>query len=72
MAEDRYDVHSEILNMLLRKVAEDKYPSATMMDMIEQLISPEDRPKYAAVLMEKVQADKYPSIPMMQRLLNLG
>jgi len=72
MAEQDFDVREAILALLLRRVRQDEYPSNTMMDMIEGLLSPEDVPAYAHVLMEKISRDPYPSIPMMRRLVNLG
>ena len=72
MAEQDFDVREAILALLLRKVRDDQYPSNTMMDMIEELLAPDDVPAYAQVLMEKISRDQYPSIPMMRRLVNLG
>jgi hypothetical protein len=43
-----------------------------MLDMIEQIMRPEELPQYAGILMDKIRADKYPSVPMMRRLLSLG
>ena len=73
MAKDQeVDVRGEILELLMGKVAEDRFPSSSMMDMIEQLMGPDDVPAYAGILIDKIKADKYPSVPMMRRLLQLG
>jgi hypothetical protein len=66
------DVRGEILDLLMLKVAGDRFPSSTMMDMIEQLMGPDDVPVYAGILIDKIKADRYPSVPMMRRLLQLG
>lgn len=66
------DIRGEILELLMGKVSEDKYPSSTMMDMIERMMRPEELPAYAAILMDKIQQDTYPSVPMMRRLMRLG
>jgi hypothetical protein len=66
------DVRGEILDLLMMKVAGDRFPSSTMMDMIEQLMGPDDVPTYAGILIDKIKADTYPSVPMMRRLLQLG
>ena len=66
------DVRGQILELLMDKVAEDKYPSSTMMDMIERMMGPDEVPLYATILMDKIRADRYPSVPMMRRLLQLG
>jgi len=73
MASDsEYDVRGEILRMLMGKVAEDQYPSATMLDMIEQILRPDEVPAYAELLMEKIRGDRFPSIPMLNRVMALG
>ena len=71
MADDGFDVRVELVKLLIKKVADDTYPSATMMNMIEQLIGPDEVPAYTAVLMDKIQADDYPSIPLMKRVMAL-
>lgn len=66
-----FDVHHEIISLLMEKVRRDPYPSGTMMDFIEELLTPEDLPTYAAILMEKIRADEFPSLDMMARLRDL-
>ncbi len=66
-----YDLREQILEMLLQKVDEDTYPSYTMLDMIEELLTPDDVPVYAEVLLRKMRDETYPSIPMIARLKNL-
>lgn len=68
---DDNDSRAWLLDLLLDKVAEDTFPSTTMLDFIEQLLEPDDVPAYAAVLMRKIQDEKYPSMPMMSRLVEL-
>lgn len=67
-----YDVRGEILRMLMERVAEDQYPSATMLDMIEQILRPDEVPAYAELLMQKIRADRFPSIPLLNRVMALG
>jgi hypothetical protein len=71
-AAEQYNVRQELLDLLLTKVDADPYPSATMMDLIEQLMGPDERPVYVEVLMHKIRHQRHPSIPMMRRLLALG
>lgn len=69
MARDaEYDVRREMLRLLLSKVADDPYPSTTMLDMIEEMLTPEEVPAYAELLMQKIRRDRFPSVPMMNRL----
>ena len=70
--DDEMDIRAEVVALLMDKVVKDRYPSVTMLDMIEQLMSPEERGGYAQMLMEKINSSRYPSIPMMRRLLALG
>ena len=69
---DQYDARAELLQLLLRKVDEDPYPSSTMLDMIEEMLTPDDVPAYARTLMEKVSGDNFPSMSMIARVKELG
>ena len=72
MAEDdRYGVRAALLDTLLEKVENEQYPSATMLNMIEELLTPEDVPRYAEALLQRIHSDNFPSIPMMARLKKL-
>ena len=65
------DIRGELVDLLIEKIASDRNPSVTMMNLVEQLLAPDDIPAYAAVLMDKVQTDRYPSLAMINRLLAL-
>jgi hypothetical protein len=65
-------VREEVLDLLLEKIRDDRYPSQTMMDDVEQLLTPWRREDYAQVLLEKVRESRYPSRRMIQRLLRLA
>jgi hypothetical protein len=65
------DTRARLLDLLLEKVAADTYPSNTMMDLVEELLEPDDVPAYAAVLMQKISEENYPSVSMMRRLADL-
>jgi hypothetical protein len=66
------DVRGEVVNLLLEKIASDRNPSITMMNMVEELLAPDDVPAYVAVLLDKVKADRYPSYSMLRRLIALA
>ena len=66
--QDEFDVRHEIVSLLLEKVRRDRFPSSTMMDLLEEMLTPQDVPAYARTLMEKVSADEFPSIDLMVRL----
>lgn len=72
MARDNeVDIRKEIVALLLKKIEADQYPSVTMLDMVEELATPEELGRYARVLMDKINADQFPSIPMIRRLVEL-
>jgi hypothetical protein len=56
---------------LLDKISQDKYPSNTQMDMLEEIATPRVRVLFIFHLMERIEEDVYPSIPMMQRTQRL-
>jgi hypothetical protein len=65
-------VREQVLDLLLEKVEADRYPSSSMLDDIERLLTPWRREDYADVLLEKIRRDKYPSRSMIERLLRLS
>jgi hypothetical protein len=66
------DIRDAVLDMLLEKVDNDRYPSTTMLDDIERILTPWRREDYTDVLMAKVRADRFPSHDMIERLLRLA
>jgi len=69
---DGVDVRGEVVDLLLQNIASDRYPSVTMMDLVEELLRPDDVPAYAAVLLDKVQTETYPSLAILRRLMALA
>lgn len=70
--DDRVDIRAEVVGLLLDLVAKDQYPSVSMMRMVEELATQEERGVYARILMDNIRSSTYPSIPMMRRLVALG
>lgn len=69
---DRDDrVRRMILGELWRRAEKDTYPSATMLDDIECLITRDEVPAYAEMLMAKIRADRYPSTDLVNRVIAL-
>lgn len=66
-----YDARAELVSVLLQKVQEDQYPSSTMLDMLEQMMTPDELPEYVETLLGLVREERFPSIPMLQRIRNL-
>jgi len=69
--EQRLTVREKVLDLLLAKVEQDKYPSPTMLDDIERILTPWRRQDYADILLAKIEEDRYPSRGLIQRLLKL-
>jgi hypothetical protein len=65
---NRIESRAVLAGVLLKRVREDRYPSSTDMDMIEQVIPPQLLPRYVEVLLDKVAQDQRPSISMIHRL----
>jgi hypothetical protein len=65
------DARAELVRTLLQKVQADTYPSTTMLDMIEEILTPEELPAYVVFLQDKLRDDTYPSISMLDRLRRL-
>ena len=65
-------VREQVLDLLLEKVATDRYPSSAMLDDIERLLTPWRREDYADVLLDKIRQDRYPSRVMIDRLVRLS
>lgn len=68
MSNGAADLRREVLQVLLEKVEEDRYPSATMMDMVEQLLGPDELPAYTEILLDKVREARFPSMDMLRRV----
>ena len=68
---DEVDVRGEVVDLLIERIASDRNPSVTMMNLVEELLTPDDVPAYAEVLMDKVKTERFPSISMIRRLIGL-
>jgi hypothetical protein len=72
MAGSGIDVRGEVVDLLLEKIASDRNPSVTMMNMVEELLTPDDVPAYVGILLDKVKTGgRYPSYSMLRRILAL-
>lgn len=68
MSDGAVDVRREVLQMLLEKIEEDRFPSSTMMDMAEKLLGPDELSVYTAILLDKVRETRFPSMDMLRRV----
>jgi hypothetical protein len=65
---NRMESRAVLAGVLLKRVRDERYPSTTEMDLIEQIIPPQLLPRYVEVLLDKVAQDNRPSISMIHRL----
>jgi hypothetical protein len=65
------DARAELLATLLEKVRDDPYPSSTMLDLVEELLTTEEEPSYVVLLQDKIRAERFPSMPLINRLTRL-
>jgi len=68
---EKDDARAELVATLLDKVRTDQYPSTTMLNLIEELLTPEETPAYVVFLQERIRSEQYPSIPLLKRLTAL-
>ncbi|GAA1937520.1 hypothetical protein [Nocardioides marmoribigeumensis] len=71
MATDPDLARGALLTALLEKIQDDPYPSSTMMDLVEELLTEEEIPAYVLLLQDKIRRDRFPSVSMMNRLKDL-
>ncbi len=62
------DLHGEVLQLLLEKIEQDHFPSVTMLDMVEEMLRPDDVERYASILMDKIRTDSFPSLDLLNRV----
>jgi len=65
-------VREQVLDLLMEKVENDRYPSSAMLDDIERLLTPWRREDYAEVLMDKIRQDRFPSRHLIERAIRLS
>jgi hypothetical protein len=68
----REQTRAALLRSLMRKLEADPYPSSTMMDMVEELLTPDDVEPYVTLLLERIDNDNFPSISMLGRVQNFA
>ncbi|HKC28669.1 MAG TPA: hypothetical protein VKB75_11720 [Jatrophihabitans sp.] len=64
----RSRLNDAFYDLLLDRVSRDRFPSTSMLDMIEARLTEEQLPDYVDVLLDKVSRDRFPSMDMLKRL----
>jgi hypothetical protein len=70
--DDQLDVRQAVLRMLVERIAADKHPSVAQMNMVQELLTPDEVPMFVEVLLDKVRDETYPSLMMLKRLQALA
>ena len=65
---NRDEAKAEIVETLMDKIRADRFPSATQMAILEEVIPREMIPDYLDILLDKIAEDTVPSIPMLRRI----
>ena len=62
-----------LIEQIMDKVREDKYPSRELLDRVEMsLRSTDEATDYLGVLIEKISNDRYPSLELIDRALGIA
>ena len=64
----RQEIRSAFVGHLIDRISRDRYPSTTMLDLIEESMGPEELEPYAEALINKIEQDEYPSFALMDRV----
>jgi hypothetical protein len=61
-----------LVELLMDKVRQDRFPSVTHLNLIEESLPDEMVESYLEVLMDKVAQDPVPSVMMLQRIQSVA
>jgi hypothetical protein len=59
------------IDIMLEHVREDRFPSSTLMDLLESVLRPEELHEYLDLLVDKLEQVRYPSPSLSQRVAAL-
>jgi hypothetical protein len=68
---DEPTARDRFLALLIARVADDQFPSVTMMNEIERSLTPRMRDAYIQTLLHKLAQDRFPSPSMLKRVAAL-
>lgn len=66
------DLETRITEILIGKVAADRFPSTTMMDVLEPGLTGTQLRRYLQALLDKIDSDRFPSLDMIRRAQRLS
>ena len=65
------ELQQRFFQVLLDKTTNEEYPSALMLDIIEESMSPPMRQAYINSLLDRIERDEFPSPSMIKRVSTL-
>jgi hypothetical protein len=68
----RDEARGWLAQTLMEKVRKDRYPSATQLAIIEEVLPRAMVPDYLQVLIDKAAQDNIPSIPLLRRISRIA
>ena len=69
--EERNELHDTFISMVLDGIERARYPSSGTLDLLQAVMTDDDRRQIASLLLDKVAAQRYPSPEMLRRLAQL-
>lgn len=66
--EEQNQVRRELLDALMEKVESDPYPSSTVLNIIESILTDDERGTYVESLLARIRANSYPSVTLVRRV----
>lgn len=69
---EQTDVRRSLVESLREYIRRDRFPSQGMLELLEEILHPEEWPDYLALLVEKLQQDRYPSLELAKRAARLA
>ena len=64
----RDEAQGWLAGVLMERIRNDRYPSATQMAIVEDVLPRAMVPDYLEILLDKAADDTVPSIPLLQRI----
>jgi hypothetical protein len=68
----RDEARGWLAQTLMEKVRNDRYPSATQLAIIEEVLPRAMVPDYLQVLIDKAAQDNIPSVPLLRRISRIA
>jgi len=65
------DLHERFMSILLDEIERERYPSNETLDLLEGIMSLQDRVRIANLLLDNIASHRYPSREMLRRVARL-